>query len=59
MHEAVSTGKTMVYLMAGGIIPVRLILMFQPPPTLNNLARGTATLGHFIYSTVARMKNFF
>lgn len=52
-HETVSAAGVIVALTLGGIIPIRLLLLFKPPLNAVNLLAGAGSLGYFIYSVVS------
>ncbi len=57
--ETLSLAGTMVYLTLAGIVPMRVILIFQPPLNLVNLAIGAGSTGYFLYSVAMLLKSIF
>ncbi|MBP7738568.1 MAG: hypothetical protein KA369_21515 [Spirochaetes bacterium] len=53
-----SMGGTLAYLTLAGIVPMRVILVFQPPLSLVNLAIGVGSMGYFLYSVALLIKGF-
>ncbi len=57
--DTLSAAGTIGYLTLAGIIPMRIILVFQPPLNLVNAALGAGSIGYFLYSVVMLLKNVF
>ncbi len=55
-HEPVSVAGMIFSLTLGGIIPMRLLMLFKPPLNLVNLLAGAGSVGYFIYSIVSLLK---
>jgi hypothetical protein len=50
--ETVSVPGMLVYLVISGIIPVRVIMAFQPPETLLGFLTGLVSISYFIFSII-------
>ncbi len=57
--ETLSLAGTLAYLTLAGIVPMRVILIFQPPLSLVNLAIGAGSMGYFLYSVAMLIKSVF
>ncbi|HOT44118.1 MAG TPA: hypothetical protein PLC28_04445 [Spirochaetota bacterium] len=57
--ETISLAGTIAYLTLAGIVPMRIILVFQPPLNLVNLAVGAGSMGYFLYSVAMLLKSVF
>lgn len=57
--ETLSMAGTLAYLTLAGIVPMRIILIFQPPLNLVNLAIGAGSMGYFLYSVAMLIKSVF
>lgn len=57
--ETLSLAGTMAYLTLAGIVPMRIILIFQPPLSLPNLACGAGSMGYFLYSVAMLLSSIF
>lgn len=55
--ETLSLAGTIAYLTLAGIVPMRIILIFQPPLNLVNLAMGAGSMGYFLYSVAMLLKS--
>jgi hypothetical protein len=50
--DTVSSPGMLVYLVMTGIIPVRIIMAFQPPATLPGIVTGLLSISYFIFSII-------
>jgi hypothetical protein len=50
--ETVSSPGMLAYLVMTGIIPVRIIMAFQPPATLPGIVTGLLSISYFIFSII-------
>ncbi|HNW28333.1 MAG TPA: hypothetical protein PKN50_07655 [Spirochaetota bacterium] len=57
--EVLSLGGTIAYLTLAGIVPLRIILIFQPPLNLVNIAIGAGSMGYFLYSVAMLLQSIF
>jgi hypothetical protein len=48
--DEVSSGERFVFLLLTGILPFRVLLIFNPPMRFLNLLAGIASLAFFLYS---------
>jgi len=58
-NESVSAAGLMVYLFFSGIIPMRLLLVFQPPVNIYNILIGLFSIGYFIISVLNLLDSIF
>jgi hypothetical protein len=58
-RETLSVAGTIGYLILAGIVPMRIILIFQPPLNLVNLVIGAGSMGYFLYSVSTLLKSIF
>ncbi len=57
--ETLSAAGTIAYLILAGIVPMRVILIFQPPLNLVNLALGAGSMTYFLYSVAMLLESVF
>ena len=58
-REPMSIAGLIVSLTLGGIIPMRLLMLFKPPLNAVNLVAGAGSVGYFIYSVVTLLQGIF